>query len=824
YGEQRAREQVTSDRNGFSYYRGTGAPDLPLICRALRIENRAPGPHRVALRCYVGLPELVTRHCMLFNPEGAPGRHGLGYTRAEPEAEGLLLSAKGRVLLLATDPAPAEVAIGAQGRWVWDEPAPPAATAAVADPADGFLRVDLGELGAGEVRQLCLFLVAGPKAASARETLAEARSCGPEALLRSTLDHWLAGCKGLRVSTSDRRVTDLIDALRDTVVQMSGRPRGHLRVGYYYNRAILTCGAHEQARDNLRQVISNWREGGITNEYHAFGAVSYWYDHAEIPQLLTLCARDYHDWTGDDAILPEARPMVEDCMAFLALTDRHLQILSGDETYRYCTVTDPWAENADNSFAAACCLEWAGRVWPELAQDYGALAGRIRASIEKHLVLPQGRYAHYVTANGWRDERPIADIMLRPLLLGYAPSGDPVVRRSVEAVWRHNRLPDGTITTDPAFYMSGQGACLMLQSLAELDSSAASEYFWSFVNSAPATGGWWEYTDNDDTTKSGGRLLGPEPLPSALEGLLHHLVGHKPVPGGLEVAPHLPQGLDWVRAEGFVVHGQSYDLRAERGGMTLVRQGDELLSTDRPVRARIVGDSLAVWPTLPTPPYAEGEPARLSWNDGWEVTPGPALGDFAMVYSPPGAALRYAQGCEGAHLKLTLTNLGERACACRVLGQTRRLAAQESWTLTLPAGSQPAIAWALLSPHHQRLEAVAPGSAFILQGRASRKSGAPWRGRLAIRNGEQETQVDLDPLGCFSAPLCAPTVPGTYAYRIHADGEGAPAADVAVRVAVDPLSALDDILGDVAPAAAIVCAGEPAARAAALWIWQEVLY
>jgi hypothetical protein len=30
YGEQRARDQISSDRNSFSYYRSTGAPDLPL--------------------------------------------------------------------------------------------------------------------------------------------------------------------------------------------------------------------------------------------------------------------------------------------------------------------------------------------------------------------------------------------------------------------------------------------------------------------------------------------------------------------------------------------------------------------------------------------------------------------------------------------------------------------------------------------------------------------------------------------------------------------------------------------------------------------------
>lgn len=799
------------------------APDLPVICRAVRVRNASPVPRRVAVRCYIGLQDMVTRHCQLFSPHGLPGRHSLGYNRAAPDGEGgLVFESESRVLLVATDPPAGQVAIGGQGQPVWDAKAPPVAIEAVRNPADGFVRVELGELAPGEAKQFCLYLATGPDPTAAREILAEARSRGPERLLQSTVAHWQKEREGARFATSDPRLTDLIDALRDTVVQMSRRPHGHIRVGYYYNRAILKCGAHQRAGDNLSQVIENWRLGGITNEYHSFGATSYWYDHAEIPQLLTMLVKDYHDWTGDDAMLTEARPLVEDCMAFLALTDRGLQILSGDETYRYCTVTDPWAENADNSFAAVCCLEWAARVWPEHLQDYAPLAACIRAAIDRHLVLPEGRYAHYVTANGWRDERPIADIMLRPLLLGYASPRDAVVRRSVEDVWRYNRLPDGTITTDPVFYQSGQGACLMLQSLAEFDSSVASEYFWSFVDAAPATGGWWEYTDNQDTTKSGGRLLGPEPLPSALEGLLHYLFGHKPVAGGLEVAPHLPQGLDWARVEGFALHGRRYDLSVKPNAMSLSCEGQELLSANRPLRARVTGHCLEAWPIIPTPPYPDVAPARLSWQDGWQVTPCPALGDVCLVFSLPGQALRYEQSCDGRGVTVMLTNLGERACTCQVLGQTRQLAAQERWCLALPIAAEGTISWAVLSPYQQRLEEVEPGAGFALQGRVSRNDGAPWRGELAI-SGAQEACVELDALGCFSAALAAPSEPGTHTYCLATHGVGMPEVEFALRVSENPLARLDEILGNLTPGAALVIGNEPAARGAALWIWQEIL-
>jgi hypothetical protein len=518
--------------------------------------------------------------------------------------------------------------------------------------------------------------------------------------------------------------------------------------------------------------------------------------------------------------------MVEACLEFQALTDRYLQILSGDETYRYCTVTDRWAENPDNSFAAACCLEWAARVYPDRAAEYAPLAAKVRAAIAEHLVLPQGRYAHYITANGWRDERPIADIMVRPLLLGYAPATDPLVRGGVEAVWRYNRLPDGTVTTDPAFYQSGQGACFMLHGLAELDSSAASQYFWSFVDAAPATGGWWEYIDNADTTKSGDRMDGSEPLPSALESILHYLFGHKPVPGGLEVAPHLPQGLEWARMENLVVHGRRYDLSTDRRGMVLSRDGQEFLSADQLLRARISGESVELWPIIPTPPYPDLEPAQLSWQEGWHVRPCLGLGDALVNFSLPGLpgrALRYAQSWQGTATRVSLTNLGGQPCLFHVLGETRQLAPQERWDLEVPGPAQGSIAWALLSPFHQRIDIVTPGQSFVLQGRVSREDGAPWRGTLAINWCGQETTLELDRQGCFSVALQAPAHPGTCAFLLRVRGEGAPEARVSLKVSEDPLASLDDIIGDEVPEAAIVAGEDPGAEAAALWLWQEVL-
>ncbi len=695
------------------------------------------------------------------------------------------------------------------------------------------LRHDLSELGPDEERYVVLYMITGRETAETRACEDRLRKEGSLGLFRSTLSSWKQWSSRPKISTSSVQMDHLMDSIRvlikthqlhsggfSTSMNFFGF-RSWIRDNYYLGRTLLKMGKPEEAYKNLRFFYEKWKSDGICEHYpfQDTGRVDIWNLRTEGPSLLALMLRDYHAYTNDEAALSRLSEMATATVKKLSFSADGLQPLCGSETYRFATVTDPWAENADNTFASVCALEFAAELLSakdpaadEIA-EFRKQAKTSRKAITDFLVRA-GRFVHYRSKDGTLDGKIVTNILTRPLILGFSDASDPVVRKGVLDAWDNN-YRDGLLRCDPNFYLiPGNTIGFMLYCLAELEGAPAGVCLESLLRLASCTGTFFEFYDIYDTRISNERLRLWDSA-SILEGMYHYLFGLKPVRDharglGIEVAPHLLDSMHELSIDGFPIQGDSYDLRVSRSEMLLSKNGKEILKANKPLRVELYRFGAIVKPVGSFLPEISGEPLCFKLEKGGPVaTGGEYLGTLDLAVRLDGTTARYRQDVVEGSLVRRMESGGR------------------SWSLSRSSSDDSSlqIELVLVNRSFQKVEFLEPGAHYHVCGRASTSSGAPYEGPVSCTvGGNGSIAAQSDGFGCFRIPVQTTKSRDRADFRCTVEA-GKTNASLSRAIRTDPYVFLDDAINDLEGRAALLCSGDadPLHRRILYEIWKQVM-
>ena len=807
-------------------------PLLPAIIRIVKVQNLGSEPVKASVYCYLALgnsrSDAAKFDTTRFEPDlgwlsygAACSYHSLNY--GLPNNLPFALS-------FCVDRSPTQVGVGDVNNRCWDgilKGSPPRGEYS-RSPFDEYLKVDLGTIPSGDSKWFPCLIVTGLNREDLERTLKTIRAQGVANLLNKTYTYWQKWSEKPRFSTSYPRVDHLIDTLMHLekmycdeigggiVAGMLNYGLGYwIRDGYYQARSFLKLGKYEEVRKNLRTYIDRVARQGVTNCYHLDGTAgdgTYSINY-ELPSLLILMARDYYAWTDDQETLRGSISFVKKAAEAIRLTEDYLAMASGDETWRIPALSENWAETPDNSFSAALALEFAGQMIGE--GKYKTLAQKVREAVDKYCISPEGRYIHYRTKDGSQDERPITNIMTRPLVLGYASVENQIIRKGLEAAWRYNRIGEGIVKHDTLTTgFPGNAPGYMLYCLAEMDSVVAGRFFWDLIDLASASGSYWEFYYTEDPNFSGERLRSWDSA-VILEGLLHYLYGVKPLEDGFVVAPHLPEGIQALKLDDFTIRGKRLSLSVEKDGFLIEEKGRRILRANRPLRVEKHGDRLEIRPIGKTPPYLDVPPLILDAAKG-RLEVSFSLGDVTLE---AGGVLYSQKSCKDK-ASVIIENRSDQALEVILDGSSFSLKPKGKRSIEI-SGTELQNELYLLTPDHQVVEKALPGKEYLIRGRAYYENGLPYSGEILVSFSGKDMKVKADSLGYYEFEIHTPSERGEYPLNLSVNER---LFDTRISVLEDPMEEIDEVIAQFGkPCCRLLVERNPYAIGMAWEVWRDVL-
>ncbi|HID95725.1 MAG TPA: hypothetical protein EYP53_06685 [Candidatus Latescibacteria bacterium] len=805
-------------------------PPIPALIRVVRVRNLGDDPIQANVYCYLALANSRSDAARFDCSRFEPGLGLLSYGTAcsyHALNHGLPDDLPFALLFAADKLASAGVGSATNRCWNGILRKDPPRSEYSREPFDGYLKVNLGEIpGRGSASFPCLIILA-LHGEEAENTLKDIRARPVRDLLEDTYNHWRRWSAKPEFSSSCPRFDHLLDSLKllekmycdeagGIVAGMLNYGLGYwVRDGYYQARAFLKLGKYDEARRNIEIFIDRVRRQGVTNCYHLDGTAgdgTYSINY-ELPSLLVLMARDYFEFTRDEAALKKVTPYIKKAAEEIRLTGNFLTMASGDETWRIPGVSENWAESPDNTFAAALAFEFAHKLLGD--ETYKDLARKVHEGLTRYCISSDGRYIHYRTKDGSADERPITNIMARPVILGYAEAKDPVVRRGLEAAWRYNRIEEGVVKHDTlSTGYPGNAPGYMIYCLAELDAIAGSQFFWNLVDLASASGSYWEFYYTEDPNSSGERLRSWDSA-SILEGLLHYLYGITPLEDGFKIAPHLPEGIESLEVQDLTV-GKSCLSVSVRCDKFLLSEGkNRILRASKPLRIAMYIGRLEIFPIGASPPYLDASP--IAWDrNRRRLDLSPSLGDLDLETDD----FVYSQRIHEDRASVKVEN--KAALSMEVLwdDETWQIGPKSHRSFEM-TGDVLKNEFSLLTTDYQVMESAGPGEECIIRGRAYYKNGVPYSGELSIMFCEEGLRTESDDLGYYEIRIHTPGKRGELPLKFSIGDE---VSEGRITVLEDPIQDIDNILCWQGQPNCSILAEKKAQTVRAAWeIWKEIL-
>ncbi|HVY61069.1 MAG TPA: hypothetical protein VHF22_05415 [Planctomycetota bacterium] len=349
--------------------------------------------------------------------------------------------------------------------------------------ASGQLKIQFGDLAAGEEKTALLYMVMSDDEARRQAEIVTIQSTGADRLLESTRQWWDAFFnEGASFELPDQKVKDWIDDFTVTLATQlaengcaspmsrytstwmrdqegafrvflrQGRPEAVRRMlEAYYKTSILSGGIYNSmgADKDLSNVPAppDWMQASFMPGRNAVEAPSYipieWYD--------------FYKATGDRAFLAECYDYCKAAVLRQEVSPDGLMRFNGDEPFRWVmaiatALYEPenrgWSSNSAFLFVAAA--DRMAKVATLLgktadAADFQQRADFVRAATEQHFWLPgQGIYDCCVLfTNLIPVGKPFEDITLMPLRIGYVGPKDPHGRANLLNAKQMLVQPDG---------------------------------------------------------------------------------------------------------------------------------------------------------------------------------------------------------------------------------------------------------------------------------------------------------------------------------------------------------------------------------------------
>jgi hypothetical protein len=369
----------------------------------------------------------------------------------------------------------------------------------------GGLRLDLGEVAAGEEIVVPIVLGFGRDAEAARAITDAALAADLDAWLDDTVDAWRAeSARGVQLDVGDPVLLDLLDALRVTVRVQQSAAGGVVPASRYTStwlrdtlgpvRFWTRLGLFDEARAAVDYLeLCHRRRGDYGNacdsglvpsdvvgdppwdELPPFSGRT----AAEGPSHVPLAWAELDRWTGDRSRLAASWPNLRRGVLAQTLTPEGLQPWSGDETFRLAMevawgwpLNSAWEDIAWSSNSSLVLLpaaRWladaAADVAPEDAALFEEIARRGRDGLAQ-FVRPDGHLAAVILRDDVvaarpdlaalaPEDRPFEDAALAAIWTGALAPDDPVAVAALTALDAVAGHDDGTFLTPPALDLGG---------------------------------------------------------------------------------------------------------------------------------------------------------------------------------------------------------------------------------------------------------------------------------------------------------------------------------------------------------------------------------
>ncbi len=830
-------------------------PPLPAIVRAVRVTNRGSRPVDVSIYCYLCL-EKRTPFSGMFNCAAYEKDYGLfayGVTESMTKFNFNREADQPVVVLLHIEGPRVCGGVGERGDTCWEGIRAGATLQRQSSrmPFDGYVKVSLGSLAPYSSKVFTCSILTGYSREEVLTTLDALQAESIQFLLERTYSFWQNWCNQPTMKTSSARVNHLIDNIKVMAkcfinngkefatgsTYYGGGTWG--RDSYYQARGLLACGHYQEVKNHILAYKQFMARYGVLHCYHLDGTPGDFsiVGNYELPAIFVLLARDYFRYVGKFELHQDMVAFVEDAISQQRLTQNSLACLSGDETWRVAgSYTDIRSEQSENSYLAALAYEFAYELTGK--PHYKQTAEQVRKAMAKYLVASKGWYAHFRTLDGTLDERPLANCMARPLLLDFPRTTAElaIVRKGIQAAWRYCRTEAGIVRTDPmSTGMCGNTPGYFIYALGEINSVAADSLFWSTVDFAASSGVYWEFPQTHAEGFSGEkwRLWDSS---SVMEGLVHYLYGIKPLADGVEVAPHLPHGLDSLEVSDFQIRDTvlNFSLRGcssskvatyhSESPATPSQEQDRfklqdlkprvVLESDKPLRYRRCGTVIELVPMGKTPPYLDVNP--MSYDINRRVLRLSALGNVKLKL----AGIGYVEQVKGAVSRKTVTNTTSAELTVQCDDEVVTLSPGQRKSFET-IGERLTNEFFLLTPVYQIIDEVEPGQAFILRGKLAYPNGQGWVGNPTVSFNNETVKLSTDDYGYYEVRLNAPERAGEYRLTVTAGSE---VFHREVMVLQDPMNRIDTVLAEHGlPNCRILVEGQDEAVRMAWEIWYAVL-